>query len=430
LKLKDVEIGASSLGSEFSCVIARIVVESRSRELAYRFDIPTDLTSAVSESGNPWAILMLPLACYFGETLVFERPIDRVLHENLLGLRSIWSSWYPEIKPIAVEADTIVFADRSKVGADGAMRTISSFSGGIDSLFTFHRHYDSVLGNGSACIDDLLCVGGFNTKLEDFDRMRAKLGQYADRVGRRLVAVATDIRYGQHGIETPYSIIPWLERLAHGALLASIVHLLGRRYREYIIPASSSYDRLYPWGSHPMCDPLLSASDLRVVHDGASFDRFERTELVARHDDALAMLQVCGRNGYGQGNCSRCQKCLRTMCTLDILGARERAKSFDWSDYSLKRLCHVKLPSINEQLYFVRIAERADRAGRPELASAARSSLAHSRRSQVMLSNPVSRVALKSVRYVRSAVRRALRRTAGTSASSGEAATSRERQDD
>ena len=307
MHLEHVEVGLSPLRSDFVRVSARIAVASMHQVLSYWFDLPADLRPALSDSGNAWAVLMLPLACYFGETLVIKRPVDRVLHDNLLGLRNVWSAWYPNVKPVAIDAHTIVGADRREVPIDTSKRTISSFSGGVDSLFTFFRHQDRVLGDGTALIDDFLSVGGFNTPMDDFDWMRGELEPFATRAGRRFVPVLTNIRYGDHPIDTPYSIGHWQERLAHGAFLAGIVHMLGPRYKEFIIPASSPYGREHPWGSHPMCDALLSSSDLRIVHDGASFNRVVRTGIVARNDDALAILLVCARNGCRLGNCSSCQ---------------------------------------------------------------------------------------------------------------------------
>ena len=410
MRLKNIEIDRSPLRSDFTRVSAEIAVESRSQVLLYWFDIPVDLRPAISDTGNAWAVLMLPLACYFGETLTLDKPLDRVLHDNLIGLRSLWSNWYPELKPIAIEAHTIVGVDRREVAIDSSKKAISSFSGGIDSLFSFFRHKDQVLGDGTSLIDDLLSVAGFNTSMDSFERMWSELDPFAKRFGRRLVPVLTNARYGSNAIETPYSITLWMDRLAHAAFLAAIVHILGRRYKEFIIPATSTYRRLYrSFGSHPLSDPLLSSSDLKVVHDGASFSRVERTNLVARYDEALALVHVCWRD-HGQGNCSHCPKCLRTMSTLDLYGARERATTFDWSNYSMEHLSGLWLQKVGEQFYFADIIEHADRAGRSDLSAALRAAVAYSRRKAAILnlinSNPISRTAWQGVRSVRNRMRR------------------------
>lgn len=410
MRLKSIRTGPSPLRSDFTRVSADIAVERKGEVLLYWFDLPADLQAAVSDNGNAWAVLMLPLACYFGEPLVIDRPLDRVLRDNLIGLAGIWSTWFSEIECIGIEAQNVVGTDRREVVIDPSKRTISSFSGGIDSLFSFFRHKDQVLGDGTALIDDLLCVGGFNTAMDDFDGMRAELEGFAGRVGRRLVPILTNIRYGDHAIETPYSIGPWMENLAHASFLAAIAHMLGRRYKEFIIPASASYMGLYrTWGSHPLCDPLLSSSDLKVVHDGASFTRVERTELVARHDEALDIVHVCSKQRW-QHNCSQCEKCWRTMATLDLFGARDRAKTFDWSNYSLDQLSRVRLRTHNHRYYFADIAKRADREGRSDLAAALRASIAYSRRRgavrNVINSNPVSRTLWRGLRKVREVVAR------------------------
>jgi hypothetical protein len=151
-----------------------------------------------------------------------------------------------------------------------------------------------------------------------------------------------------------------------------------------------------------MCDRLLSAADLRVVHDGASFNRIVRTEAIARHDEALTVLQVCSRNGHGQGNCGHCSKCLRTMILLDLLGAKGRAATFDWSTYSTALLRRIWLPHQNEQFHFLDIAALADHERRAEVAAAVRESAAFSRRraaiQKLVKGNSILRTAWKSAR--------------------------------
>jgi hypothetical protein len=102
-----------------------------------------------------------------------------------------------------------------------------------------------------------------------------------------------------------------------GALIASALALgplLGRIH----IAASTTYDRLYPWGSHPLLDPLWSTETLTVIHDGCELNTIDKTRVIAelRPDLVMATLRPCA--GYGNGyNCGACMKCLRTM--LDLL---------------------------------------------------------------------------------------------------------------
>lgn len=167
--------------------------------------------------------------------------------------------------------------------------------------------------------------------------------------------------------------------LAHGCLLAAIAHVMQEQFGTYYIPASYTYTQLHPYGSHPLTDPLFSSAGLRVVHDGAAFDRVERTDLVARSCDALDTLHVCWQD-FRLRNCSACQKCLRTMATLDLVGARERARSFDWSTYSLDRVAAARLPMEDERAFFVEIAQAARARGHLGLTRAAETAVSSSRR--------------------------------------------------
>ena len=386
---------------------ARFEVESLGQVLHYWFDFPEDLQSSQCKNGNPWLILMLPLACHFGEPITIDRPVDRALADNLKGLQQVWQSWYPELHIVDIHAKSIASADRLHGPEAEERRTISCFSGGVDSFFTLFRHLERAIGDGSSTIDDLLTIAGFNTPMEDFRQQQKDLAPAAEKLGRRLIPVMTNIRYGAQPVATPYSIEKSMIGYAHGPLLAAIVHMLEPRYKEFILPASHHFANLMPYGSHPLTDRLLSSAELSVVHDGASFARIERTQFIAQFDIALQTLHVCWQD-YSRGNCSRCQKCLRTMAALDLLGARDRAKSFDWTNYSIERLSHVWLTSVSDAKHYIEIAQVAEKLHRDEIVDAAYASVSFSNRKRALLklinSNIVSRMAWQGLRAIRNEI--------------------------
>jgi hypothetical protein len=348
---------------------------------------------------------MLPWACKIGEPIHLPLPVDPLLIDNLRGLQRMWRSWYPNLSEVDIIAPL-----RANAPADPLVpkKTAAFFSGGIDSLFTLVRHNDELRGDGSSLIDDLICVAGFNTSLEDFEDLQNSLRPMAERFGKRLVPIATNIRYSRQTVVTPYSDGYLMNHLAHGAALAAIASILGKRYKEVYIAATHSYEHLIPWGSHPLTDPLFSSRGLRITHDATSFSRVKRTATVAQSDAALEGLHVCWRD-LKEGNCSRCQKCLRTMSTLDLLGAKDRGKTFDWSHYSIAALSRVWLHDRNDVIYFIEIAEAARQKGRDDIADAAMSSVRFSLRKQRVLrlinSNPLSRGAWQAIKGMRAKLR-------------------------
>ena len=200
------------------------------------------------------------------------------------------------------------------------------YSGGIDSSFSLLRHADGTSGDGGGAVDDLIHIAGFDlplTATAELETAQRVTEDVARRFDKTMVRVFTNLRtptspYRSNWIGTYASRWPpwatcWKARTANCLLPRhSISATLTRRI-----------------GSHPMTDPLLGSRSLRVVHDGASFTRVEKTQRVAQSDAALTAIRVCWESRK-YSNCSECRKCLITMVTLDLLGYKDRASSFDW----------------------------------------------------------------------------------------------------
>jgi hypothetical protein len=95
--------------------------------------------------------------------------------------------------------------------------------------------------------------------------------------------------------------------------------------------ALSKRNQIRPFGTHPLIDPYYSSSDLRVHHDGIELSRLDKVRLIADWPVALENLRVCNRFlAYEPGklNCGKCEKCVRTMLELLVLGKLGEAKAF------------------------------------------------------------------------------------------------------
>jgi hypothetical protein len=100
-----------------------------------------------------------------------------------------------------------------------------------------------------------------------------------------------------------------------------------------------------PWGSDPGIDYLLSTETTQVIHHGTGFRRTEKTEAIARWEETHDKLRVCAFDDSTL-NCSKCEKCIRTMMTLDILGVLERYSTFQQPlTGSLIRSCRYRTRS-------------------------------------------------------------------------------------
>ncbi len=128
----------------------------------------------------------------------------------------------------------------------------------------------------------------------------------------------------------------------HGAALASVALLFQHRFRRVLIAATNTYAELFPWGSHPLLDPLWSTELTEIEHDGGEATRFDKMAYISQHEIAMRWLRVCHANPNGAYNCGRCVKCLRTRIVLRTVGALERCKTLP-HDLSLEEVPNVEL---------------------------------------------------------------------------------------
>ncbi|MDO8348505.1 MAG: hypothetical protein Q7S85_11505 [Rugosibacter sp.] len=326
-------------------------------------DVPEKYADSLSETGNPWLVAMLPMAAALGEDIELPLPVDALLLENCRGVLAIWNEWYPELHQIALHCPVKGFEPSGAI-----KKTAAFFSGGIDSYFTIARRMP---GNpygipAVGVLDDLLTVWGFDIGVNDetqFQPLARMLAGSVESLGGNHIIVQTNLRDVMEVYRKRWG------PLTHGAGLAFIGLSLEKRYREVILGSTYPYGALFPWGSHPLVDPLFSTSLLSVMHDGAALTRIGKTAVAARLPQARRGLHVCQATGLH--NCSVCEKCYRTMIALDILGLKESfAETFDWSGYTLSRVRMVYIGGGLEQIFYREMISAARSLERTDIAVA------------------------------------------------------------
>lgn len=330
-------------------------------------DVPANYTDALSISGNPWLVAMLPVAARCGERVQLTLPVDALLLENLRGVVATWRGWYPDLHEVSISCP--VAAAESK-GTTTATNRAAFFSGGIDSYFTIARRLPGnpyglpVVGQ----VEDLITVWGFDVGVHDereFLPMAARLGESAEHLGLNHLVVRTNLREFDSVYQRRWG------PLTFGLGLAFIGLMMEQRIGELVIGSSYPFGALVPWGSHPMVDPLFSTSHLKVSHDGASYTRIGKTALVGKLPVSGADLHVCQASGVD--NCSACEKCYRTMVAIDILGQRGHfQRAFDWSEYRLEKIKAIYMGSGDGRIFYQEMIAAATSAGRNDIAQALR----------------------------------------------------------
>jgi hypothetical protein len=286
-----------------------------------RFELWYSIRGAVPEPrGEAFIAAFLPYAMAYNMPIECELPASPRMLEQLPTIQDIFLTWTPAFFRVPVRAPL-------RTGTGPESGAVASFlSGGVDSLYTalVHRPELRAVIFVSSFIDRPRYAG---VPAEVAARLRA----VALDLGCALIEVETNLRDPAIlALTEPAQLSPilWNFELCHGAALASIGHLLGPHFGKFYIAAATTYADLYPFGTHPVLDPLWSSESVRYVHDGCSATRIRKLDRIAHWDAGLRALNVClGRDATGY-NCGRCEKCLRTMIGLEIVGAPARSAPF------------------------------------------------------------------------------------------------------
>jgi len=333
-------------------------------EETYWYDVPDAFASSISDSGNPWLAGLLPVAVALGEPLVLSRPVDPLLLDNAPEQMRAWQFWFPERKPVAIEADVL----DATGGPAGTARTAALFSGGVDSFHTalVPRHVP---------VDDLLLVLGTFDLASGHDasygRVQASMQVAADAIGKTLVPVTTNQMKTRMAASDPM-------HLAGGGMLAAVALALERRYSRVLVSATANPRQFHSATGHPYLTALSSTRRTRFCEEGFGCSRVAKTEVVARSDAALAALRVCFMSG-DETNCGECVKCFRTMIALEALGVLGRAP-FGRTSLPASRVARVTVVGKNPRDHYEELPPFCREHGRADLAEAVERALARSRR--------------------------------------------------
>lgn len=289
--------------------------------------------AVLTPSPEAWFCLALLPSMKLGADLFLDAPMSPRLLGAADRLSDIYCSWYADYHrgslPDARPATTL-----SRPGEGVA----TLFTGGMDSFYTLLKHHNE--------ITHLIFVHGADVDLRD-RKLRSQVSDMLDRVGREFGVEVIEIESSVRGFLEHYGI-DW--GMGHVAAFASIGHFLAPYFKRIYIPSTFTYVDLFPWGSHPLTDPLWSSEGLEFVHDGSEASRVQKAALLAKSDVALQSLRVCFVNGHSAYNCGRCEKCVRTMINLHATGALARCTTFP-NKLDLRRVKRLDITKESERAF-------------------------------------------------------------------------------
>jgi hypothetical protein len=308
--MKRIELWPEQLTLQADQIELGFVLEDGSQERQrFWYQLSADLQPALTDSCDPFVLPAVFIAMQRKANLVVHGQVSPSLLKNLSELQTAWASWRPDrYTPVEISADL-----ERETPSKAQRAVLSSFSGGVDSLFTVWRHHTGLAGRQNRKIQSGLMVHGFDIRLnqpEVFARAAHKARKLLATVDTALLTMVTNLKKTGLVFED-----------AHGAILGSCLMLLQGSYSTGLIASSYPYTHLhFPWGSNPITDRLLSSASFEVVHDSAAITRIEKDRLLAGWPEAMNNLRVCVRGEERDQNCCRCEKCIRTILEFRALG--------------------------------------------------------------------------------------------------------------
>jgi len=225
-------------------------------------------------------------------------------------------TWYPKLPfstDISVEH---VISNRFSDQGYGLL-----FSGGIDSTVSYIRNKKKK--------PNLIMIWGADIPLAEKEfwcKVKKKFKDFARKEKVAINFIKTNMRefVNEATLDTefgPHLIGSWWGSFSHGLALLGICApaTVAKRLGTLLIASSPTRGFKYPWGSHWLIDSKLSWANAKVVQDGYELDRQEKIRHVLkdyiRNNKTYPLFRVC-YSQFRDFNCSRCEKCCRTITGL------------------------------------------------------------------------------------------------------------------
>ncbi|HOX20040.1 MAG TPA: hypothetical protein PLI70_03840 [Gemmatimonadales bacterium] len=301
-----------------------------SHTLWYR--VEERLADLLTTSSDAALVALLIPAMATGEDIHLEGEVSERLYHSLAGpYQDLLRAVIPPLHRIAIHASGFQ-APRARPAA-----VATGLSCGIDSYCLLLDHFfaeDPVGGKVTHLLFNN--VGSHGKDGERVFRQRlARVTPVAARIGLPLVAVDSNLDefYG-----AGLSFIQ-----THTPRNASVALLLQGGIGQWLYAAGYSNDTMFVGPTHEIAAadgvalPMLCTESLEITLRGGEYTRAQKTLRVAGLPLSYDTLDVCA-NPVTDRNCSICQKCLRTLLTLEIAGHLGLyARAFDLDAYRGRR---------------------------------------------------------------------------------------------
>ena len=305
----------------------------------FYFEIPSEYKKYLcTEVSDAFLVGIFNYAVSLNEDIKFEGKIsERLLYQfrtYFIPTLANNRKGYSNIKIIAEPFE-------KTIQSEGVAAT--SASGGVDSFYSIVRHLEDVPERYK--VSHLLIVNQFNRYVDEkitrkrFDTVAGKAEKIAVDFGLKIIPMYTNHHeFHYTGFVTEYSLRICSYALALQKLIAVYYVSSGVPFHEFTFESHDTD------GMDIFNLSMMTNDNISFYSSGGEVVRTEKLKYICKHPGVQKNMHVCNYND--EENCSECEKCMRTMVTLDVLGDLEFYKDvFNLEKYRKNRnkyLCTVE----------------------------------------------------------------------------------------
>ena len=311
-------------------ISSRIEMKSSGLKLPERlwFIFPEEHIDHLTDRSDAFIVGLLLLAMRLNEDVEVRGQVSPKLAYGLQEYQRIFNIWNPGKFSLV---DIHYHQLQSPPEIEDEPKVMTSFSGGVDSFFTLWHHLPTNQPIPNSRITHGLFIHGYDIPLdsvEDYQLANQAYSKLFDRLGLALISAKINIRHFSEFHIDWYYMNP--------AALMSVPLVMGGWLSQFFVASGSSYLKLPAGGSSPLIAHLLSTERLQIISHGTATKRIDKIRQLGFLPETRSLLRVCrdARKNPGIHNCSRCERCLRTMIVLHIHGNLSEFTSFEKSSLS------------------------------------------------------------------------------------------------
>ncbi len=278
----------------------------------YEKDFPPAGESMLSV---PFAAVMAALSWMTGADLEID-ILDEDYEKSLRSAREYFHKWFSKNWSFAGE----IRIRRTEKNTGSAAREGTLYSGGLDALTTYLHQKDKKPLLFSFFGADIPMD---QTKL--IEACKKSFREFAANEGVELCCIESDFWTLFNHPDLKKWTHNWWGQASHAMILSAMTAPYSYRElgRLWIASSHVAGTANYGWGSDYDLDNHLRWGSTQLEEDFHETERIDKIAFLKRYPEYYRYLRVCFTWWLWTGeaiNCSRCEKCYRTMCELILHG--------------------------------------------------------------------------------------------------------------